>query len=316
VLSPQYFTWVVPLTFLVLIGRFVERAPTPRGVFAIGFTILMAYLTKWIFPAHYDQLIGQQTLPMLMLNLRNVSLMILTYFLLTDAGLVKAVHHYVPTRMFAGIRRTFAADTALMIVALFILIGIRPMLVTSFREIGFVAQEKYESFERLPLARDVDAESIVVVSNIVVPKLGQHRFFRVRPDDCVDSIVVNGNVMPSELTNFCDGEGPGRIFDFGPYMQSGKNVVNITVRNTGGPIGLDMHASLTPLLLIAILAVVAVMLWYAMQCYCFYCAFLATSVRAWNAEMVYTLIVSWIRSRLPAKIFSITSGAPQMGLSI
>jgi hypothetical protein len=167
VLSPQYFTWVVPLTFLVLVGRFVERAPTPRGVFAIGFTILMAYLTKWIFPAHYDQLIGQQTLPMLMLNLRNVSLMILTYFLLTDAGLVKAVHHYVPTRMFAGIRRTFAADTALMIVALFILIGIRPMLVTSFREIGFVAQEKYESFERLPLARDVDAESIVVVSNIV-----------------------------------------------------------------------------------------------------------------------------------------------------
>lgn len=301
VLSPQYFTWVVPLVLVVTLGRCVDkRDVSPRAILVIGLTLLTAYLTKWIFPAHYNDLIGQHTLPMLMLNLRNGALLLLTYFMLTDSGVIKPVHSLVAPQHLFGINRAFLVDTMLAVIAIVVLFAVHPMLVVQPHTQGYLVNGAYEAVERLPISRDFDADTIVVMTDLIVPKLAQHRFFRVRPDDCVEAIVINGQTMPKNIVQFCDGAGRGRIFDFGPYMETGKNTINVTIRNTGGPMGMDLAASVTPLLFMTLMTVMAVMLWYLTQCYRLYCAILLSPLPAPRAEMLYTRAVLWIRSRLPA----------------
>jgi len=308
VLSPQYFTWVIPLAFVVIIGRFFDHQVTPRGIVAIGLTILVAYLTQWIFPAHYNDLIDQKSLPMIILNVRNGALLLLTYLILTDAGITQPLHHYLPKHLFTGVKRTFFADTILAGVAVFILLSIRPILVVDTQNSGYFAADHYQLLDRFPLTKDVGTEKVTVMTDLMIPRLAQHRFFRLRPDDCIESILVNGIEVPPNRAQFCDGAGPGRIFDFGPYTKTGRNTLTVVVRNTGGAMGFDLMASVTPLLLLSMLAVAAVMLWYAIQCYRLYCAILLQSpAEALMAKMIYTRAVLWITSRLPTKISSMPS---------
>lgn len=317
VLSPQYFTWVIPLAFIVMIGRFFDHEITPRGIFAIGFTILVAYLTKWIFPAHYNDLIDQQSLPMIILNVRNGALLVLTYLILTDTGIAQPLHHYLPKHLFAGVKRTFFADTILAGVAMFILLAIHPLLVVNTQNAGYFAADHYQLLDRFPFTKDVGTEKVTIMTDIMIPRLAQHRFFRLRPDDCIESILVNGIEVPPNRSQFCDGAGPGRIFDFGPYTKTGRNTLTVVVRNTGGAMGLDLMASVTPLLFLSMLAVAAVILWYSIQCYRLYCAVLLLSpTEALTAKMIYTRAVLWIRSHLLTKVSSRPSPDGQVPMSI
>lgn len=306
VLSPQYFTWVVPLTFVVTIERFFHRTITPRGIFIIGLTVLVAYLTKWIFPMNYNALIDQESLPMLILNLRNGALLLLTYLLLTDTGIARPIHSYIPAHLFAGVQKTFFADTIFVGIALFIILSIRPALLVSTQNSGFFSDGHYQILDRFPFSHDVSTETVTIMTDLTIPYLAQHRFFRLRPDDCIEAIFVNGVEVPPNRSQFCDATGPGRIFDFGPYTKTGHNTLSIVLRNTGGPIGLDLIPSVTPLLFLSLLAAVLVTLWYMIQCYRLYCAFLLLPLEARNLEMIYTRLVVWITSRLPAKVSSKT----------
>ncbi len=315
VLSPQYFTWVVPLVFIVILGRFLEGIITPRGVCAIGLTILIAYLTQWIFPAHYHDLTGQRGLAMIMLNIRNISILFLTYFLLTDDGIIPPLHQCIPLRFFAHTKESFLTDSILACVGLFIVIAVHPMLVVKLQEVVFFTHGAQEIAERLPISRLQDSDTMIVTTSLFVPELAQHRFFRVRPDDCVESIVVNGAVMPAHLTQFCDGVGPGRIFDFGLYLKTGLNSVAVTIRNSGGSIGMDLIASVTSLLFVTLVALSLLFLWYLSQCYCLYCAFRHSPYSAHMAGMLYNRAALWNRSHTPAQTSSMLSVDGQVTLS-
>lgn len=300
VLSPQYFTWVVPLVLVVMGGRFLDGVVSPRGIIIIGLTALVAYLTQWIYPAHYDALIAQETLAVCMLNLRNGALLLLTYLFLTDSRIVLPLATVLPERLFTSSKRTFLIDSLLAALAVVVLLWIRPMLVGTLANSGYVANGQYEALDRLPMSRDTDADTVTIMTDITVPRLAQHRFYRIRPDDCVESLLVNGVPVPPFLVQFCDGAGRGRIFDLGAYLHTGKNTLTVEIRNAGGPIGVDVIPSVTPLLFLALLTVALVMVWYGVQCYLFLCA-------AHRAEMLYNRCALWITSHLPAPIFSQTS---------
>lgn len=72
VLSPQYLLWLVPLLLL----RALQTWP-PHGLF-FGLTAVSALLTQAVFPLLYNDLIAFSTLPILLLNLRNLGLVGLT----------------------------------------------------------------------------------------------------------------------------------------------------------------------------------------------------------------------------------------------
>jgi uncharacterized membrane protein len=75
VLSPQFMVWLLPLVPLV----------SGSVRYAIWLAFLVAgYLTRYIFPVHYFELIELQSTPVNVLVLRNVLLVIMTCFLLRE----------------------------------------------------------------------------------------------------------------------------------------------------------------------------------------------------------------------------------------
>lgn len=253
---------------------------------------------------------------MIILNVRNGALLVLTYLMMTDAGIAHPLHHYLPKHVFMGAKRTFFADTILAGIAVFILLSIRPALMTGTQNSGYFSGGHYQILDSFPFTHSAGTDTVTVMTDMTIPYLAQHRFFRLRPDDCIEAIFVNGMEVPPNRAQFCDGSGPGRIFDFGPYTRTGHNTLSVVVRNTGGPMGLDLIPSVTPLLFLSLLVAVAVTLWYLVQCYRLYCELLLSPTEALTAEMIYTRAVSWITSRLPAKVSLIPSADGQVPMSI
>jgi len=76
----------------------------------------------------------------------------------------------------------------------------------------------------------------------LVWKEGLHTRFQVVPDDYLESITVNGRLMPEVRYS-----GPGRsdyvnglIVDFQSYLREGKNEIVFRILNHGGAYGMDI----------------------------------------------------------------------------
>ena len=74
---------------------------------------------------------------------------------------------------------------------------------------------------------------------------GDKARFRVIPDDYLESIMVNGRLMPEERY-----PEPGRsdyrnglVVDFGSYLRDGKNEIHFKIIDTGGAYGLNVLAA-------------------------------------------------------------------------
>ncbi len=81
--------------------------------------------------------------------------------------------------------------------------------------------------------------------------------FRVKPDDCIDQLVINGHVVDGHLANFCD-YAAGPSLDLSPYLRTGPNEFHVTLRDHGGLGGLRIEVSaIDPLFLVLCAAFVA-----------------------------------------------------------
>lgn len=90
----------------------------------------------------------------------------------------------------------------------------------------------------LPLELQDDVKTIVATFPLHVSFLRPHRI-KLIPDDCVQRVEVNGQVLRDPAVHFCDYIR-GREFDLSPYLHTGDNEVKVTVSNAGGPSGLDV----------------------------------------------------------------------------
>lgn len=67
---------------------------------------------------------------------------------------------------------------------------------------------------------------------------------RIVPDDCLHSLVVNGQKVPLEKTiwgTVCD-YNEGFVIDIGRFLHSGENQFELMVENKQGPHGLTIHS--------------------------------------------------------------------------
>lgn len=314
VLSPQYFTWIIPLLLLILADRAVSGRMTARCFAAIVLTVAVAWMTKWIFPAHYNELISQHTGAVLMLNLRNFTLFALFYVLLTEYGLLPARPTEASPRV-RDERSAFLVDTALVAVAVILFVGVRPMMMSSLTDSAVRVGDDIRRVDRLPVSVDGKTDTVVVATTLHITPLSERRFFRVRPDDCIEAIVINGRTLPSASVQFCDGSGPGRVFDFGPYLETGPNNVLLLVRNTGGTMGADLTPAVTPLLGLLLAIVILTFLWYVIQCWKFLCV-IRQALPAQLHKMLYTLAALCSRSPSFGRLFFRIWRSHQARLSI
>jgi Glycosyltransferase family 87 len=83
VLSPQYLVWVIPLAFLApLEDRNGQERPWTVWWFLCVSSIAVAAMTHWMYPSHYEDVVGFNMTALLVLNARNFLLLFLALFLL------------------------------------------------------------------------------------------------------------------------------------------------------------------------------------------------------------------------------------------
>ncbi len=65
--------------------------------------------------------------------------------------------------------------------------------------------------------------------------------YRIVPDDCLESLSINGQSVADPAIPFCDFV-EGRTLELGPYLVSGSNTIEAVVRNNGGDAQFSMRA--------------------------------------------------------------------------
>lgn len=121
-----------------------------------------------------------------------------------------------------------------------------------------------EQVGRFPLNIDTAGKQLDIRFPLVLGFF-HPRVYHLVPDDCVESMDINGKKVDADFFPLCDYT-LGRHVNLGPWLQQGVNDVHMVVNDAGGRGGLFFDVSTRdPLvLLIAIIAVI-IFFWYGYQ---------------------------------------------------
>jgi hypothetical protein len=105
----------------------------------------------------------------------------------------------------------------------------------------YMGKEIHAGF--LPLFVDSDGDRMAVSIPLTVSEYRPSLFF-VKVDDCLEDLMVNETLMNRSVVSFCDLDA-GRVFNIGPFLHTGKNNLQLYVRDYGGKGGLDFSVAHT-----------------------------------------------------------------------
>lgn len=230
VLSPQYFMWVLPLAYLWCVDRVEEAKWRPTAIIAFVGTFVIAWLTYLVYKAGIEKGIIS------LIVLHNVR----SLLLFAAAGFFYALFHrgkpfFAPYRGVWKTERLWASVTAIAV-----------CLATT----GYVYAVSKPSISEVRYRHSVDAEYLPASLPVFVPTDGPDVFvelsmdlsyvrplmYRVKPDDCLKRLVINGREVHRAVIDFCD-YGRGRDLDLGKYLRAGRNEFFFQVHDEGGGLG-------------------------------------------------------------------------------
>lgn len=122
----------------------------------------------------------------------------------------------------------------------------------------------------LPLEVKTEAKKLSVKGTMTLSPI-HGILFVLRPDDCVESMKVNSRALPSDLVKFCHAR-PGKRINLSPYLVTGENTIEWTIRDTGGTGGMAMPLSwLDPVFLALVGSLVALVISLGMHLLSLFC---------------------------------------------
>ncbi len=236
ILSPQYFLWVMPLLIYWILKECSEKKTIPRHVLLIGLsTLCIGIATQWIYPYHYWDLVRQESsLILAILNARNVGIFVLVWLLYKEQfGWTKHKKEKPAIR--------WKRDTTIAVVSLCALVLFHQAISVRTGNARFQFENQI-AFTNPSLGFiDSQGESLTLRFPLIVNAL-HPALYRVKPDDCIQSMYINDVPIPSSIAEFCD-YGTGRSLLLGPYLRPGINIVELSLRDQGGKTGLSLQAS-------------------------------------------------------------------------
>jgi Dolichyl-phosphate-mannose-protein mannosyltransferase len=217
--------------------------------------------------------------------------------LLTKAG---AVHHKTPSR---GIRKAIQwPEVAMMVAGLAVLLTAYDIVMPRYGNVMQRDNDGPQVEAELPMRFD-SGNTRIDKSITFDLKLGvvAPRRYHIVPDDCLESLVINGEEYDGEIP-FCDFS-KGRIVDLGGYLQRGTNTIEARIRNDGGPGAFDFGASWRDPSLLALFAAIAlvpilygILLLYRMKASSFGFSLYGLFLLGTAIRVYYTAITPhWIR---------------------
>ncbi|MEI8230665.1 MAG: hypothetical protein WCG83_06050 [Candidatus Peregrinibacteria bacterium] len=115
-----------------------------------------------------------------------------------------------------------------------------------------------------PVIIPTQGDFLTITFSVTLP-LGYSTSFFVKPDDCLEKVVINGRVVEGAEFQFCDYTVMGRSLDFSGYLRRGSNDVVVRIKDLGGLTGLRLTPDYTDSFFVAIhLALVVTVILYVL----------------------------------------------------
>lgn len=299
VLSPQYFVWIVPVLLAYVLEAIADQRLTRRMIGIGILTIILAYATQWIYPRYYQDFLQQTSLfHTIVLNIRNVSILAIAILLLKERDSAVRPRGGKKFKL-KRLLTFFAIDTCLLLIAGFLFVQVRPMFLSGTGTAFYRFNERLSDVTatRLPVSVGAESSLLHVQFPYTVSALHGERTVRIKADDCLEWMNVNGRHVDDTLGRFCTNGGWQRV-DLRAYLQPGENSIELLVRDFGGNVGVDMApGSVHPFVTAIILLFLATVVWYV------YVSAYVTSIlshKLWvygRRNIVYNRLAKWKRLR-------------------
>lgn len=145
--------------------------------------------------------------------------------------------------------RRFLLATLLFLTFLALLWGVWNLVRPAFGTARYTIDGGPEQEGSLPLAFTSSGDLVVVNLLLTLSPLTP-RTFSIRPDDCLETLAVNGEQVTTDTIPFCDYTR-GHAIDLTNVLHDGRNDLKFTIRDHGGMGGLDVQmVRSTPLVLL------------------------------------------------------------------
>ena len=253
IFSPQYMVWLMPLLVVWYIERFwLQPVPEAKSYTFLALLLLVGLGTQWVYPHHYGESMDQSTLSVIaILNARNIGLFVLAWLLVNPA------FHFRPTPKKLRItlphsgkkkRRTFLVATLAFLVGFGIWAGFRQTLSLDIRNVQYSFAEGELRPGVIPLFVPTEDKRMDVQLELHLPRFHVSQV-RIKPDDCIESLEINGTPVDDEKMKFCDYDS-GRTLSLARYLQPGANTLHFVLRDDGGLGGVNVSLDRADLLVL------------------------------------------------------------------
>jgi hypothetical protein len=243
ILSPQYLVWVMPvaLTWLFLCMDTQTISEKRAALFAV-LLLVAGYGTQWIVPMHYGAFLDQSNLSLNVVHVfRNLALLAAPLLLLLPDKKRKQKARKPLKR---SQRRTIIlVATALFAIALGLLGWAKHVSEPTFSRAAYFFEgtpDQQQSGDLPVLITSQNNENLHVSFDLTLGQLFP-TVYRIKPDDCLNSVSINGQQLQTPDVQFCD-YGSGRPINLEPYLKSGVNHVQIVIGDQGGQVGIKMQS--------------------------------------------------------------------------
>lgn len=97
-----------------------------------------------------------------------------------------------------------------------------------------------------PLFVKSEGKNLFMRFSLFLP-VGQPTTYKIKPDDCIEFLTINGKNVSPVQAKYCDYTVYGRPLDLSPYLTKGENTFVFRLRDTGGKAGIRITPQYTSL---------------------------------------------------------------------
>ncbi|OIO55530.1 hypothetical protein AUJ46_01005 [Candidatus Peregrinibacteria bacterium CG1_02_54_53] len=155
-----------------------------------------------------------------------------------------------PIRRMFLTRRTFGltfAYAVLLVISIAACLAVRPQI----GEIAYRFDGKQSGTGSNPLFVKSEGEYLYMRLSLLLP-IGQPTTFKIKPDDCIETLMINDREVNPDIAKYCDYTKYGRALDLSSYLKTGENTFVFRLKDTGGKAGLRIapHYTTPPFILL------------------------------------------------------------------
>jgi len=145
----------------------------------------------------------------------------------------------------------FLISSCILILLLLCKVFVSP----SYGTVAYQYDNQEQKFGENPIFVNTESQYMTITVPVYLSVLHPTRFF-IKPDDCLEQMEINGDLVQDSQIPYCDHTTLGKSLDLSSYVRAGANVFQFRVKDDGGLGGIRITAARFDTLLFFLNAVI------------------------------------------------------------